>query len=111
MGSDVSLPQVRRYDVAPGRGIVHIDPSGSPTIVDGSAQSLADLAAFGALPSHRAVQYAGDLNAGSIRREAAAGADLVVGDSNRRREFVPQQTQQNLGPTMAPATPSPPERP
>ena len=105
VGSDVSLPQVRRYDVAPGRGIVHIDPSGSPTIVDGSAQSLADLAAFGALPSHRAVQYAGDLNAGSIRREAAAGADLVVGDSNRRREFVPQQTQQNLGPTLGAGDP------
>ena len=100
VGSDVSLPQVRRYDVAPGRGIVHVDPSGAPTIVDGSAQSLADLAAFGALPSHSAVRYAGDLNAGSIRREAAAGADLVVGDSNRRREFVPQQTQQNVGPTL-----------
>ncbi|HEY2636873.1 MAG TPA: alpha-(1-_3)-arabinofuranosyltransferase family protein, partial [Solirubrobacteraceae bacterium] len=51
-------PQVRRYDIPPGRGIVHVDPAADPTIVDGSAQGLANLGAFGALQAKRAVLYA-----------------------------------------------------
>ena len=86
---------------SPGaRGIVHVDPAGPATIVDGGAQSLADMAAFGALPSTDPILYAGDMNKTTARREAAAGANLVVGDSNRRREFLSQSTQQNLGATL-----------
>ena len=107
IGRGVALPEVRRYDVPSGRGIVHVDPAGPPAIVDGSAQSLADLAAFGALPAHNPILYAGDLAAAQLRREAAAGADLVVGDSNRRREFLPESTQQNLGVTLGSADPIP----
>ncbi|MGZ4259475.1 MAG: alpha-(1-_3)-arabinofuranosyltransferase domain-containing protein [Solirubrobacteraceae bacterium] len=100
VGPAVSLPEVRSYGLAPGRGIVHVDPTGPATIVDGGAQSLADMAAFGALPSTRPILYAGDMNATIARREAAAGANLVVGDSNRRREFLAQSTQQDLGATL-----------
>lgn len=105
IGSPVSLPEVRRYDIPPGRGIVHVDPTGPATIVDGSAASLADLAAFGALPSTDPILYAGDQTASSVRRLAAAGANLVVGDSNRRRGFWPESTQQNLGATLGSADP------
>ena len=56
-------------------------------------------------PEHRPILYAGDMNATTARREAAAGANLVVGDSNRRREFVPQSTQQNLGATLGQSQP------
>jgi arabinofuranan 3-O-arabinosyltransferase len=107
VAAGVSLPEVRRYDIASGRGIVHIDPIGPATVVDGGAQSLADMAAFGALPSHSPILYAGDLSASASRSEAAAGANLVVGDSNRRREYVPQQTQQNLGQTLSAGDPIP----
>lgn len=100
VGPAVSLPEVRSYALAPGRGIVHVDPTGPATIVDGSAQSLADMAAFGALPSRSPIMYAGDMNATTARREAAAGANLVVGDSNRRRAFLPQSAQQDLGATL-----------
>ena len=62
VGPAVSLPEVRSYGLAPGRGIVHVDPSGPATIVDGGAQSLADMAAFGALPSTNPILYAGDMN-------------------------------------------------
>ena len=65
----VRLPQVRRYDVGAGRGLVSVAP-GRPTIVDGSAEGLAGLAAFGALPERAPILYAGDLDAGELRREA-----------------------------------------
>lgn len=107
IGNGVALPEVRRYDLPTGRGIVHLDPTGPATVVDGDAASLAELAAFGALPSSNPILYAGDLTAGSVRREAAAGANLVVGDSNRRQEFVPESTQQNLGPVLAADDPIP----
>jgi hypothetical protein len=100
VGPAVSLPEVRSYALAPGRGIVHVDPAGPATIVDGSAQSLADTAAFGALSGSSPILYAGDTTASTARREAAAGANLVVGDSNRRRAFLPQSAQQDLGPTL-----------
>ena len=47
IATPVSLPEVRRYDVAGARGIVHVDPSGPATVLDGGAQGVADLAAFG----------------------------------------------------------------
>ncbi len=44
-----------------GRGIVGVEPAGPATIVDGGAEGLAALAAFGALPERRPILYAGDL--------------------------------------------------
>ena len=67
----------RRRGVAGGPGRVRSAPGASPIL------------------------YAGDMNATtSSAARPAAGADLVVGDSNRRREFLPQSTQQNLGATL-----------
>jgi hypothetical protein len=103
----IALPEVRRYDISGSRGIVHVDPVSSPTVVDGSAESLADLAAFGSLPAQRPILYAGDLSPEQLRSRAAAGANLVVGDSNRRREFLPESTQQNLGVTLGATDPIP----
>jgi arabinofuranan 3-O-arabinosyltransferase len=99
-GPAVDLPQVRRYDVAGGRGIVHVNPLAPATIVDGEAAGLANLAAFGALPERHPILYAGDLTSGELRREAARGAEVVVTDSNRRRSFVPSFAHQNVGATL-----------
>ena len=107
LGPSLALPQVRRYDIPAGRGMVHVEPAGPATIVDGSARGLAAMAAFGALPADRPILYAGDLSPGTLRRQAARGAEVVVTDSNRRRQFVPEFTQQNLGPTLAADQPIP----
>jgi hypothetical protein len=95
-----ALPQVRRYDIPPGRGLVHVAPSGPPTIVDGGAEGLAAMTAFGALPERRRILYAGDLSARQLRAHAARGAEVVVTDSNRRRRVIPEFGHQNLGPTL-----------
>jgi arabinofuranan 3-O-arabinosyltransferase len=105
IGPSETLPEVRRYDISGAQGIVHVDRAGSPTIVDGGAQGLADMAAFGALPTGSPVFYAGDLSSGSLRHEAAAGANVVVTDSNQRRQFVPEYTQQNAGNTLSASDP------
>jgi arabinofuranan 3-O-arabinosyltransferase len=94
------LPQVRRYDLPPGRGLVSVASAEHPTVVDGSAEGLADLAAFGALPARGAILYAGDLEPNELRRIAARGGEVVVSDSNRRRRFVPEFGHQNLGATL-----------
>jgi arabinofuranan 3-O-arabinosyltransferase len=107
IGPGASLPQVRRYEIPAGRGIVHVDPVADPTIVDGSAPSLAAMAAFGTLPSTSAILYAGDQSAARLRALAAGGANVVVGDSNRRQEFLPESTQQNEGATLPAGAPIP----
>ena len=100
LGPGPVLPQVRRYDVRGGRGLVHVAPSGPATIVDGGAEGLAAMAAFGALPARRPILYAGDLSPDELRRHAARGAEVVVSDSNRRRRFIPEYARQNLGVTL-----------
>jgi arabinofuranan 3-O-arabinosyltransferase len=107
VGKPVALPEVRRYDTSSTRGLVHVDSSRPATLVDGSAQGLADLAAFGGLSAHAPIFYAGDLSTRSLRTQAAAGANVVITDSNRRRQFLPQSTQQNLGATLAATEPLP----
>ncbi len=107
VGTGVSLPEVRRYDTTGTRGLVHVDPTGPATIVDGGAEGLSDLAAFGGLPARAPILYAGDLSRAALRAQARRGAQIVITDSNRRREFLPQSTQQNLGPTLAAGQPLP----
>jgi hypothetical protein len=97
------LPQVRRYDIPHARGMVHVDLVANPIVVDGSADGLAGLAAFGALPPNRAVLYAGDLPADALRRAVAGGGEVAITDSNRRQAFVPGTLDQNVGPVLAPS--------
>ncbi len=96
----VSLPEVRRYDMPAARGLVRVDPAGPGTLVDGSADALAGLAAFGQLPERAPIAYAGDRTADELRRFTAGGAELVISDSNRRRVFVPSRTRQTVGATL-----------
>ncbi len=99
------LPEVRRHDLAGARGIVRVEPAGPATIIDGSADALAGLAAFGALPAGLPIEYAADRDAEQLRAAAREGAELVVSDSNRRRVFVPARLRQNAGATLGPGDP------
>ncbi len=95
------LPQVRAYAL-PTRGIVRVLPRGPQTIVDGSAQGIAGLAAFGALPRDRIVRQAGDLTARELRAAGVRGADVVISDSDRRRVFVAARGRGTSGWTFGP---------
>jgi arabinofuranan 3-O-arabinosyltransferase len=94
------LAQVRRWDLPTG-GLVRVLPRDGGTLVDGSAQAIADLAAFGALRTDRSLRYAADLDPGALRAQAAGGASFVISDSNRRRVFVAARLRGNTGWTLA----------
>ena len=100
-GAGARLPEVRRYDLPGARGIVRLDPAAHPVVVDGSAAGLAGMAAFGVLPAQRALLYAGDLSAAQLRRQVAAGGDVVISDSNRRQVFAASSLEQNTGPVLS----------
>ena len=93
------LPQVRRWNVPTG-GMVRVLPRDGATVVDGSAPAIADLAAFGALRTDRALHYAADLDEAALRAQAARGASFVISDSNRRRVFVAARLRGNTGWTV-----------
>lgn len=109
VGPAVALPEVQRYDLPAPRGLVHVDPTQNPTIVDGGPQGLVQMAAFGALPDRNAIFYAGDVSRAFLQSQAAGGANLVVTDSNRRSVFVPEFSTQNQGPVLAADQPFPAE--
>jgi hypothetical protein len=102
--SALGLPEVRRYRVGAARPLVRVQSGRPSVIVDGSAQGVADLAAFGPLPDG-SLLYAGDLGAAQLRAAAARGAEVVVSDSNRRRVMVISRMRQNAGPTLGPGDP------
>ena len=93
------LAQVRRWDL-PTSGMVRVLSRDGATVVDGSAPAIADLAAFGALRTDRALQYAADLDEPALRAQAARGASFVISDSNRRRVFVAARLRGNTGWTV-----------
>ena len=93
------LAEVRRWNLPTG-GMVRVLPRDGGTVVDGSAQAIADLAGFGALRTDRALRYAGDLDPAALRAQAARGASFVVSDSNRRRVFVAARLRGNTGWTV-----------
>jgi arabinofuranan 3-O-arabinosyltransferase len=100
VGPSVSLPEVRRYDLGSSRGLIGVEPRAEPTIVDGSAAGIAELAAFGGVNSDRAIRYAADMAPAQLRAAAASGASIVITDSNRRQAFVPGSLEQNTSATL-----------
>ncbi|MGH2915460.1 MAG: alpha-(1-_3)-arabinofuranosyltransferase domain-containing protein [Solirubrobacteraceae bacterium] len=94
----VRLPQVRIYDTR-ARGLVRVEPAGPATVIDGSAQGIADAAALHQLPRSQPLFYAGDESAATLRAQALAGADILITDSNRRRVFVASRSRANVGAT------------
>ncbi len=102
VGPPVRLPQVRRYDLPSARGLVRVEPRTAPVVVDGSADAIAGLAAFGALPADRALLYSADLTPAQLRGAVATGGDVVISDSNARQAFVSGSLEQNLGPVLTP---------
>jgi arabinofuranan 3-O-arabinosyltransferase len=97
-------PGAVRVHPVRGPGLVRVQPLRGPLIVDGSAATLAGLAALGGLPRERAVLYAADRSPTELRRAARGGAVIVVGDSNRRRTILPSQPRQAEGATLAAGT-------
>jgi arabinofuranan 3-O-arabinosyltransferase len=101
----LTLPQVRRYDVAATRPIVRLEPLSHATVVDGSASGVANLGSLGGLPPGSPLLYAGDLSAGELRAQARTGGQVAITDSNRRRTFLASRPRASVGWTLPASVP------
>jgi arabinofuranan 3-O-arabinosyltransferase len=104
LGAPRPLPRVRAWDRPGARAMVRLEADAGATVLDGSADGLAGLAAFGALPAGR-ISYAGDASAGEMRR----AGEVVISDSNRRRVLAAARMSQNHGATLAADDPFSPD--
>jgi len=95
---------VRRppLELRPARtgGIVRLVPRAPLTVVDGGAQGLLDLAAFGDLRPDLPLAYAPDLGRDALSAAVRDGAGFVIADGVRRRAFVSSRLRGNAGPTL-----------
>jgi hypothetical protein len=108
LGAPRALPQVRAWDRPDARPLVRVESGARTTVVDGSADALAGLAAFGALPADGLIAYAGDLDPGEVRA-VSTGGEVVISDSNRRRVLAAARMAQNHGATLAADDPFSPD--
>jgi arabinofuranan 3-O-arabinosyltransferase len=104
LGEARELPRVRAWDRPGARPMLRLEADAGATVVDGGADALAGLAAFGALPGGRIV-YAGDASADEVRR----ADEVVISDSNRRRVLAAARMAQNHGWTLAADDPFSPD--
>jgi arabinofuranan 3-O-arabinosyltransferase len=100
--ADSREPRIRMRPVRGGGGTVRLVRRALGTVVDGGAEGIAALAAFGGVDPSRGIAYAADLDASQIREAASAGAEIVVTDTNRRRAFTAARLRANTGPTLPP---------
>ena len=106
----VRLPQVRAYDTA-GSGLVRVEPRYGGLVLDGSAEGIAALAAFGALAPEEPIIYAGDLDGDELEAAAASADEVVITDTNRRRIVSPARPRQTWGRTLVADEPIPVDAP
>ncbi len=78
-------PPVALFDVQDAVPIVHSAPTEQPVVLAGDGEGIVDAAAAGLLDGRSLVLESGSLTATEIRRQLREGADLVLTDSNRRR--------------------------
>ncbi|HLI74776.1 MAG TPA: alpha-(1-_3)-arabinofuranosyltransferase family protein [Acidimicrobiales bacterium] len=94
-------PPVAVFPVAGARPILRTEGASTPMLVDGDGSGLVAAAGSGLLDGQATVlyapSYAGDPS--GLQRELAAGADLVVTDSNRRRAEQVGTVRENFGST------------
>ncbi|HZP29242.1 MAG TPA: alpha-(1-_3)-arabinofuranosyltransferase family protein [Acidimicrobiia bacterium] len=79
-------PKVQVYPVADAEKIVHTSAAADPVLVAGDGEGLVDAASAGVLDGRSLVLYSASFakDHKGLQRELAAGADLVVTDTNRR---------------------------
>jgi len=85
-------------------GIVRVLPRAPLTVVDGGAQGVLDLAAFGDLRPDLPLAYAPDVARDQLTGAVRDGAGFVIADGVRRRAFVAARLRGNVGPTLPAAS-------
>ncbi|HTZ08323.1 MAG TPA: alpha-(1-_3)-arabinofuranosyltransferase family protein, partial [Acidimicrobiales bacterium] len=97
-------PPLAVFAVSGARPILRTEGAGTPMLVDGSGQGLVAAAATGLLDGQSTILYSPSLasDPAALRRQLAAGAALVVTDSNRLQAEQFGTVRENYGYTEAP---------
>lgn len=99
LGDPVRRPAVELRLASTG-GIVRVLPRAPLTVLDGGAQGVLDLAAFGDLRPDLPLVYAPDIDREQLTGAVRDGAGFVIADGVRRRAFVAARLRGNVGPTL-----------
>jgi arabinofuranan 3-O-arabinosyltransferase len=83
--SAANPPPVALFDVKDAVPIVHSAPSNQPVLLAGDGEGIVDAAAAGIVDGRALVLESGALSAKQLRQQLGRNADLVLTDSNRRR--------------------------
>ena len=94
------LPPLQRYEVRDARDLVRTESGDGLVLVDGDGWALAPLVQVGLLPSQPPFLLTGRTKASALAEALGPKSRLVLTDTNRRRQVVPNRLTGAYGPLV-----------
>ena len=94
------LPPLQRYEVLHARDLVRTESTDGLVLVDGDGWALAPLVQAGLLPSQPPFLLTGGMTPSALAEALGSTSRLVLTDTNRRREVVPNRLTGAYGPLV-----------
>jgi arabinofuranan 3-O-arabinosyltransferase len=88
---ELGLPPLQRYGVLEPRDLVRTESGNGLVVVDGDGWALGPLVQAGLLPSEPPYVLMGDVDSNSLAQMLGSQRRIVITDSNRRREVIPNR--------------------
>jgi arabinofuranan 3-O-arabinosyltransferase len=98
---ELRLPPLQRYEVTDARDLVRTESADGLVLVDGDGWALGPLVSAGLLPAQPPFLLVGSGDAGDVTQALGPRSRLVLTDTNRRREVVPNRLTGAYGPLVA----------
>lgn len=98
---ELQLPPLQRYEVTDARDLVRTEGAEGLVLVDGDGWALAPLVSAGLLPSQPPFLLTGPSDPATLEKALGPRSRLVLTDTNRRREVVPNRLTGAYGPLVA----------
>ncbi|HEV2361626.1 MAG TPA: alpha-(1-_3)-arabinofuranosyltransferase family protein, partial [Acidimicrobiales bacterium] len=95
------IPPLQLFNVTSPTTIERAQPAGHLVLVDGDGFSLPSLASLGILDGSQPFEWMGSVTTASLEQAAADGATIVITDTNRRRSWGENKTNESFGPTLS----------
>jgi arabinofuranan 3-O-arabinosyltransferase len=98
---ELQLPPLQRYEVRNGRDLVRTENAHGLVLVDGDGWALPSLVLAGLLPSQPPFLFTGASDDHDLAQALGPQTRLVLTDTNRRREVVPNRLTGAYGPLVS----------
>ncbi len=97
---ELQLPPLQSYEVRDGRDLVRTENADGLVLVDGDGWALPSMVLAGLLPSQPPFLFTGASDVGDLAEALGPQTRLVLTDTNRRREVVPNRLTDAYGPLV-----------